>query len=388
LSYLENGHLKQLGNWSYHAGRIRQSSITEAEKNQAIEALNALRGYLGSNWLSNAAEEGHAVVSYWMSSFTSDFAAEWVIDFAKKLQSLSSDKNFKKLLDDIRGANSYPGADGELELASRMALNGYKVELRPSVGDKKEADIKLITTSGPVYFEIKSLQIPKDEQESRDYQAWGYRMAGDLSCGLHGQIHKRLSPKHKEQIGKMIQAAAKEAKETQKPQEIIEERVITAVIETDPSPTSEHLLKWLSERNLNFAFHGPNFDIAEREYRIKRVFEEAKEQIPKSDPSIIVIYPHRLLQLYQEGPLGFLADPYEENIYSQDNLVAGVLVDKYLLTQPNMRDKAIRESNYVMLKQIFYNTLHENTLIIKNKFSNIIPSIDHPEDFFKKTPLT
>jgi hypothetical protein len=377
----ENWSGKQLGDWGYNVDRIKRSGLSGAKKNQTVGALNVIQSYIGEEWLQKGAEEGHPIFSYWMSSFALDFTADWLIDFARKLDALRPIKGFKYLLGRIRSAEWYPFAEGELDLASRMVLNGYSLELEPDI-ERRKADLKLNTAKGPLYMEVKSLQSPNDEIESKEYQAWGYRLTGDFAPGLHGQIHKSLSDKHREQIGEMILAAAKVAKDTGVPQEVNEDRVITAIIETDPSPTSEHLLKWLSQRNLNFGFHGPNFDAAERVHRIRRVINDAKEQLPKDHPGIIVVYPHRLIQLYQEGPLGIIADPFEEDLYSQDNIIAGVLIDKYLLTQPNMRDEIVTESNYVLLKQIFYGGLYENSLVIKNKFSDFQSLLMRPEVLF------
>jgi hypothetical protein len=377
--------IERLGKWDYHIDKIRRSKITQEKKERAFQAFDAIRNFLGDDWLPNAANERHKIVWYWFVSFSPELTSEWLTDFTIKLQALQSVKGFNDLLGRIRNSEEYPSAEAEFELASRMRMRGFELELGPKANSDRKADIRAKTKKGgSVYFEIKSLRIPEDEITSREIMRWGYSLAGKLGVAIQGKVHKKLSEPHKNELKEKIEAAAKIAKETGKPQEVIEERVMTALVIPELVQNNEYAQAWLSQQNLQIGFHGPDFDPAEKEQRIRRAFKDASEQLPKDEAGIMVVYPHRLIQLYQSDDLVAIADPFEEEMYSHSNVVAGVLIDSYLFTGPNMRDEMITVSNHILLKQIFFNAVHENSLIVKNRFSRYQSTVEHPEEFFKR----
>lgn len=378
--------VQQISAWEYHVERISKSSLPQAKKELTFEAISMIQqknfGF-DDDWLSCAAKGRHPMIN-WLIGYTPEFTSELLLDFAKKLEALNNVKGFNTLLGRIRETREYYGAIGEFELASRVVMNGYEIELAPKVGGRR-ADIKVEMRPDDVYFEVKSLRESKAESKSREIQQWGYSLAENL--GIYGKVHMELSKGQEEMLGTKIRAAVQDVKRSGVPKEVIEDRIMTVLLTpTGYDPAEPYLQKWLIDKKLPaIGFLGPDFgSIENNSHRLKRVFGENRNQLPQNYPGIKIIYaPVMYMMGLNNFPPEILC-PFEKELNEQQNLLAGGLVySYYLLEKPATQDEVVREQNYVLLKQIFFNQIHENTLLVKNRCAKFKIPVE-PEEFFKK----
>ena len=342
------------------------------------------------DWLSGAVKGWHPIVN-WLIGYTPEFTSELLLDFARKLKTFEVVEGFDNMLSRIQKTEEYDGAIGEFELASRIIIKGYKIELGPEV-NKRRADLKVQEPSGPLYFEVKSLKEPEDEATSKEIQRWGYSLAGSLGVNIFGKVYKKLSEPHKKELKTKIEAAARDVKQSGTPKEVIEDRVMTVILTPSGYDTNNsYLQEWLMSKRLSaVAFLGPDFGSTQNDYyRLRRKFGEDQSQLPLNYRGIKVVYAPVMSIPGLNNSLSEIADPFEEEIYSQPNLLAGGLVySYYLLGEPAPPYEVVTELNYVLLKQTFFNQIYENTLLVKNRYSQFESHAELEKFFRKPYPFT
>jgi hypothetical protein len=337
------------------------------------------------DWLSGAVKGWHPIVN-WLIGYTPEFTSELLLDFARKLKTLEAVEGFDNMLGRIQKTEEYDGAIGEFKLASRFVMKGYEIELSPEVGSR-HADIKVKMPFDNVYFEVKSLGESKAESKSREIQEWGYSLASNVGVNIYGKVHVELGAEQKEGLGTRIKAAAQNVKQSGVPKEVIEDKVMTVLLTPlGYNPAERCLQEWLIDKKLPaIGFLGPDFDLKENNfYRLMRVFSKNRNQLPQDYPGIKIIYAPTIYMMGMNNFPPEIVGPFEKELHEQPNLLAGGIVYYYsLLRKPTNQDKEIRKSNYVRLKQTFFNQIHEDTILVKNRCSKFKIPVQ-PEEFFKK----
>jgi len=135
-----------------------------------------------------------------------------------------------------------------------------------------------------------------------------------------------------------------------------------------PRGLSDEVSNWrIAKGMVDCSWKGPPYDSDELG-RIRKTFKDENRQLPKDSPGVVVLYKN---DLYCQGSPEFYSDlsyALEEEIYEHQNLVAGAVVF------PDWSDASpagscSRDAVTWSRKTRLDNTIGENTLVIRNKYS-------------------
>jgi len=353
-----------MGKWKYHLDYILKSdSLNDDDKREILDGLAKLRDVFTDEWLWEAAKGGHPLISY-ITNYA-PWSQLWLAELGRRLNSLEALPNFGELKKRLLNPKEYAGAIAEVDLVYKLTDAGYVVELYPQVGTKK-ADMKALLSDKEVFFEVTNLQPTLKSikaSETFDQLTFPYTFNHDII--IQCQIHKILSEPHINELRIKIEEAIAEVKETKDFVYIGEPNVIDyLILYRDKQDDLDSLV---SKYGMKREVSGPPIPVDDVRRLESRIWEKIN-QLPKDEPSVIVIYGN-ITYFFSKAEEYYskIAYDIEEAVYSQGNLVAGIIIGG----EAGMRDADIilQKPNFVFIRNTYCRLLSQSILIINNKYS-------------------
>ena len=354
-----------LASWDYHFDIVKQMcDVSLEEKLRILQGMKQLRTSMGSERLKDAVEMGHPILGTLANQAPS--ARYWLANLGKKLIMLGDVPNIDTLKQMLASKELFSSALAELEIAAKMKMAGFSIELHPRA-NSKESDIRVNVDGQDYFMEITVMRASSDERKARKtFDDLTTRFLMDSRISIAGEIHKPLSLPSIRRLQEKIRKSIDLAVEEKRCIEISEPRVIDYFI--CPSGKQDEFKEWSKKKGLTGTFVGPTIDVDEIR-RIRQAFAEKCKQLPRNKPGLIVIYGHNIFLGLGGDYFRNLSDLLEETIYDHRRLIGGVIVSTYFSGQPP--EIEVKEMpSYVFRRNFDAHTLsQEDVLIIKNKYS-------------------
>jgi len=257
-----------------------------------------------------------------------------------------------------------------LELGWKVHQAGHPLEFSPEV-EGKRPDLKARIAERDVFLEV-TVMGPSEAARRADETIMRLTQPFLVRGEVHiaGRIHKTLSTLHLEELeGKILEAIRKVVKEN-RCIEFIEPGVIHYFIA--PWNKREEVLAW-QERHGIQGVEGPPIEGSEI-WRIQTRLREKCKQLPSGQPGMIVIFaglPYLVLDS-EDQQVGYaaVADKLEETVYENRDLMAGVLMSRYLGGSEEAGIfKVPGKPDHILIKTSYHGVLQTWYLIISNRFS-------------------
>jgi hypothetical protein len=359
--------------WEFYLDYVRQSdNLSEDEMKEVLDGVTKLRQVFNDNWLRQARQEHHPLVSYVLSKAPwSQQSQLWLADFGRKLDALKRLPKFKRLQKRLRSSREYLGAEAEAEIAAKITAAGITdIELYPNVMVKdkqKEPDLRAIVDGEDIYFEVATLGEPGEcivasqtyQELTSPFDSPETRRELLFFC----QIHKIPQKLRVQELKTKIQIAIAEVKETRKYAYIGEPGVLDCLV--IPRSKQEECDALIKSFGMKREISGPPVEVDDVG-RIKSRLGEKSDQLPQDRPGVIIVFGSLI---YFSSPEHFyedLVNQVEETIRDQDNLVLGVIIDK--TGRLGQVSKVDEKPNYIVVTKS-RNLLQETVIIIRNRYS-------------------
>ncbi len=354
-----------VGKWQYHLDYIQSSeSFSGLEKKNIFDGLAKLREIFTDDWLWDAAENWHPLISY-ITNYA-PWSQLWLADFGRRLNFIKDLPQIDKLHERLKNPNEYSGAEAEVDTIYKLKKSGFNIELYPKVG-KRKADVKASLNNEEFYFEISRLQPSQKEiaaSKTFDMLSFPY-VISEQNVIMQYKIYKILSRPRINEFRKKIEDAILKVKENKEFIYIGEPGVIDCLIIHESN--RGRLDNLLNQFGMKRGVFGPPISV-DYVRRLDAKFWDEVEQLPKDKPSVIVIYGN--LTYFSGNAKDFyneLAFEIEETIYEQSNLILGIIIGKENGTRDDHRSS--ETLNYIFNKTYQNDLLSQSTLIIKNRYS-------------------
>ena len=354
----------RIGRWEYHINYILKSdSLNDDEKRGILDGLAKLRNVFTDDWLWRAAKDGHPLISY-VTNYA-PWSQLWLAELGRRLDSIKVLPKFDDLKNRLLNPKEYAGAVMEVDLAYKLTHAGFVVELYPQT-DNKKSDMKALIGDKEVFFEVTNLQPTlKSVKASETFELLTLPYMFDHGVIIQCQIHKILSKPHIKELRLKIEEAIAEVKETKDFVYMGEPNVIDYLILHRNK--QDDLDSLVGRYGMKREITGPAFDVDDVRRLENKIWRKIY-QLPKDKPSVIVIYGN-ITYFFEKAEEHYskIAYDIEEAIYSQNNLISGIIVGE----EAGLReaDTILRKPNYVFVRKTYYNLLSQSILIIKNRYS-------------------
>ena len=351
--------------WRYQLDPSNIEGLTQKEILKVQEGLDRLRDEIGEDGITDLKEGNHRLF-WWYFASPASWARLFLADLGEILYEFEGSTNLKIVRRRLLG-EEFESALAELKVASQFKRSGYHVEFQPKV-KRRKADLKVSKSGSEYYVEVTILG-PSEEEKlsmSRFNRFMGpLRFRRDVEIG--GRILKILSKPRIEEIHRRIEAAANEAKNTQKCIPVYEENVIDLLV--CPKGRTDNLQRWLTGKGYTGQFSGPPIKTDDI-LRLRRKINGESKQLPKDRPGIIVVFADPLFAPTSKE-VGRLVNEIEETIYDHERIILGVIRFPGMIDD---NDTTYRKEDFTLIRKKEYKSRSINILVIENRYSKFTSS--------------
>jgi hypothetical protein len=294
----------------------------------------------------------------------------WLVDFVKTIQTLLDNGFGREFVERLASSDTYPDAESEVAFAGRLLSLGAKVYPAEKSG-RRTTDFRIVIEGNEAFVEVANVRdsfeqrwVTRTFDEISNHQLRMMNEYPQLSCG--GAIHRVLSKPHLSQVKKEISDAFERVNAGEEAVKISQDGVFEFDI-FKPSARDK-------DPRLRVGLQGPNFEPAGVSRIASKIFEEAR-QLPRDKPGFVALYDQNLTL----WSLGFDGSTTSSQVWSEaceatydSSRVAGALL---VATHQGARaEKDVQLfQEYRIVTRTRYENLHEDYLLIPNRFSEHLP---------------
>ena len=346
--------------------------LTDFEKEKAKRAFLFLKQEFGEPFLGQVFIDRHPFGFNIIN--TAPWTRKWITWFAEAVKSLRDSDGFGSLLKRLKDKDRYVEAESVLEVAYRLSRAGFQIAFDPqALENKKVPDLRI---NNEEKNEELFVEISIQRQSLARIKSMATMDAITKPLWLSfpflnycGIVHKALSEKHLVEISREVEKAV----ERMKAQDAFEELIIEGTLELGLSPDKDRdvLAKWASSRGIKTGeLIGPGIDENEL-HRTKMKIQKEQNQLPRSNPNILVINDTNLFFGLRDIRMGM--SELEECVYEFPHLLFAIITGSSLGGPESM---TLMKDQHVFVKKTRYDVLVEQSMILLNRYCsfNISPA--------------
>ncbi len=362
-----------IGNWEKHFALISESEfISQTEKEIILNGQRKLSELFDDEWLSEVASHGfaHPLIGYLANE--GPIAQLKLADLGNKLSTLKHVQGFSKLKGRLKSFREYPGAEAEIEIASKLIINGISdIEFFPAItrGNKpRESDIKATIDRAEIYFEITALRDSEDTNKAGttfNDLYWPH----DFELIQYIQVHKILASPRIREFKSQIQEAILKAKKSKRYCYVGEPGVLDfLVIHPNIREKGKELAKKYNMKPESSGPPVPRDDIRQ----LKHALRLKSHQLPADKPGIIILYANLFFFGQAQDYYKEVVYELEDELYEQSNLVSVIVINNTSV----MGDESFINSypHYKLVRKSRNDFNLETILTLRNRYSSFIDS--------------